>query len=63
MAIVVTSPLVLASSAFMPVQTMPGWLQAIAKATPILGMIAVFVRSPWLASPASSRAIAAQRSA
>ncbi|MGH8910504.1 MAG: ABC transporter permease [Egibacteraceae bacterium] len=39
MSFVVTFPLVFASSAFVPVQTMPGWLQAIAKATPITNTV------------------------
>ncbi|MGH8899383.1 MAG: ABC transporter permease [Egibacteraceae bacterium] len=36
---VVTFPLVFASSAFVPLEDMPGWLQAFAKATPITNSI------------------------
>jgi ABC-2 type transport system permease protein/oleandomycin transport system permease protein len=52
MAFVVTFPLVFASSAFTPVERMPGWLQAFARATPITNTVNA-ARALTLGTPAT----------
>lgn len=50
---IVILPLTFASSAFVPVESMPGWLEAFAEHNPITAMVAA-VRALFLGIPAGS---------
>jgi ABC transporter DrrB family efflux protein len=54
----ILAPLVFASSAFVPVQSMPGWLQAFAKHQPV-SVVVDAVRALTLAQPAGSKVLQA----